>query len=191
MKILTLAALVILTAFQLSPRYMATSAGTDTYRHIYVDNTQLISTLISGFKSTKHDSLEPGSNAFLVGLEFDEKSDKPCFIRAHWWRYTAANPDEQLTTFFDICKSSAKGDQSLVFTSSTALRQAVDGIQVCSNNDKDPHIDSSRKSCTSHDSCPKGGSGTKDDERCYNGVCILPLDAGGTWYGLGRRIEWV
>ncbi|MCU1266247.1 MAG: hypothetical protein JWM21_2565 [Acidobacteria bacterium] len=137
MKILALTALVILTAFELSPRRVTTASGIQTYRHIYVDNAHLFTTPISGFKSSKHDTLEPGSNAFLVGLEFDEKSDKPCFIRAHWWRYTAANPDEQLTTFFDICKSSAKGDQSLVFTSSTALRQAVDGIQVCSNNDKD------------------------------------------------------
>jgi CubicO group peptidase (beta-lactamase class C family) len=134
MRAPTLALLLILCSFPAHPRYRTTPAPAETYRHIY-SGTETHTTGTSGFKSSRRNVLEPGSNAFLQGLEFDEKGDKPCFIRAHWWRHTADNLGEDFTTFFDVCKSDAKGDQRLVFSYSDTLRQAVNSVRVCSNND--------------------------------------------------------
>lgn len=150
MRILPLALLLLLLAllgvpiahYQVPVRHAtATNAfAADTFRFIYSDNKQTHTTGTSGYKGTKQDVREPGSSAFLQGLEFDEKSDKPCFIRAHWWRYTADSLRENFTTLFDICKGDAKGDQSLIFNSTDTLRQAVTSIRVCSNNDKDHRL---------------------------------------------------
>ncbi|HEX6186231.1 MAG TPA: serine hydrolase domain-containing protein, partial [Pyrinomonadaceae bacterium] len=112
----------------------------ETLRFIYADPAQSQPTGISGFKGSRHEVKEPGSNAFLHGLEFDEKGDKPCFVRAHWWRYTADSLSEDFTTIFDICKGDAKGDKRLVFSYSDTSRQAVDSVRVCSNNDKDHRL---------------------------------------------------
>lgn len=142
MKTLTFALLLILFGCVAVSQYQ-TSANVSTagtLRYIYTDLNQLHTTGISGFKGSRQEVKEPGSNAFLQGLEFDEKSDKPCFIRAHWWRHTADNLTEDFTTFFDICKSDAKGDKSLIFSSTTVQRQAVDSVRVCSNNDKDHRL---------------------------------------------------
>ena len=117
-----------------------TASAAETLRYIYYDNNQMHTTGVSGYKGGKQGVQEPGSHAFLQGLEFDEKSDKPCFVRAHWWRYTIDNLREDFTTIFDICKSDAKGDQSLIFSYTDTLRQAVDSIRVCSNNDKDHRL---------------------------------------------------
>ena len=44
------------------------------------------------------------------------------------------------------------------------------------------HRDSSRKACAAHADC-------RDIERCYEARCLQPLDAWGSWYGLGVFLE--
>lgn len=108
--------------------------GAKTYRYIYAPSGDVQNTGVSGFQASQRVVKEPGSNAFLQGLEFDEKSDKPCFIRARWWRYTADSLRQDFTTIFDVCGSDAKSDQSLVFSYTDSMRQAVNSVRVCSNN---------------------------------------------------------
>lgn len=143
MKTLGLASLLILSVCLAVPRRPASASAAplgETLRFIYSDPAQVKDTAVSGFKGSQREVKVPGSNAFLHGLEFDEKGDKPCFVRAHWWRYTGDSLREDFTTIFDICKGDAKGDQSLVFSYSDTLRQAVTWVRVCSNNDKDHRV---------------------------------------------------
>lgn len=139
MKTLALASLMILFVCLAAPRRPASASATpaETLRFISIDPALTRNTGVSGFTGSKREVKEPGGSAFLHGLEFDEKSDKPCFVRMHWWRYTSEATREDFTTVFDICKGDAKGDKSLVFSYSDASRLAVDSVRVCSNNDKD------------------------------------------------------
>ncbi|HEX6187008.1 MAG TPA: serine hydrolase domain-containing protein [Pyrinomonadaceae bacterium] len=147
MKVLTFTLLLVISACLAISHYepSANALRPETVRYIYADGNQIHTTGISGFKGSRREIKEPGANAFLQGLEFDEKGDKPCFIRAHWWRYTAesiadANLPEDFTTFFNICNSSANGDQKIVFSSTEEQRQAVDSIRVCSNNNNNHRV---------------------------------------------------
>ena len=81
----------------------------------------------------------PSDNAFLWGLTFDETDDKPCFIEAHWWRFTS-KAREDFSTLFDICKGKADGDKPAVFNSKDVLLPAVDSVQVCQASDKNPRL---------------------------------------------------
>src|SRR5687768_5796074 len=96
MRALCLASLLILFACLAVSRHptSATAPRAETLRFIYADPAQAQSTGVSGFRGSRREVKEPGSNAFLHGLEFDEKGDKPCFVRAHWWRYTADSLSE-------------------------------------------------------------------------------------------------
>ncbi|HEX7316960.1 MAG TPA: serine hydrolase domain-containing protein [Pyrinomonadaceae bacterium] len=139
MKTLALASLMILIVCIAVPRHpaSATAPPAETLRFISIDPALTRNTGVSGFTGSKREVKEPGGSAFLHGLEFDEKGDKPCFVRMHWWRYTSDTTREDFTTIFDICKGDARGDKSLVFNYSDTSRQAVDSVRVCSNNDKD------------------------------------------------------
>ena len=90
-------------------------------------------TAISGFDANRQTTREPGSSAILYGLEMDETGDKPCFIRAHWWRHTIEDVPQELTTVFDICPKPVDGDKSIIFPNARDTRTAVRAIQVCNN----------------------------------------------------------
>jgi hypothetical protein len=115
---------------------IAAVAGAQTARYIDADPATVKSTDISGRTGTEQTVREPGFNAFLYGLEFDEKGDKPCYVAARWWRYNDQNQPADFTTKFDICRDAAKGDKPLVFTQRADLRLAIDSVKVCSNDNK-------------------------------------------------------
>lgn len=111
----------------------ASSLQADILRYILTSASPVNSSGISGFSSDKKTIRQPGNNAILYGLEFDEKGDKPCYINAHWWRFSSQNLPQELTTKFDICNSTPKVDKSLIFNSTASSRLAINSIQVCSN----------------------------------------------------------
>lgn len=98
------------------------------------------STAISGFDANRQTIREPGSSAVLYGLEMDEAGDKPCFIRAHWWRHTIEDVPQELTTVFDICSKPVDGDKSIIFPNARDTRTAVRAIQVCNNGQKNHRL---------------------------------------------------
>src|SRR5687767_4242827 len=137
-KILTLFLLAALPCVLFTTRsrraLSAVSNAPQTVRYIEAD-THVVPTNISGSKGTSQIIKEPGSHAFLHGLDFDEKGDKPCFIRMHWWRHNSTELRSTFTTFFDICSGDADGDKSLVYDYSDSTHPAVTAIQVGSNKD--------------------------------------------------------
>src|SRR4051812_886162 len=76
-------------------------ASAATMHSIFADTTVTESD-VAGSKSTQVTPRVPSNNAFLWGLTFDETGDKPCFIKAHWWRFTS-KAREDFETSFDIC----------------------------------------------------------------------------------------
>ena len=118
----------------------AAAANGQTVRYIEVDPKSVESTERSGFAGPQETVREPGFNAFLHGLEFAETANKPCYLKAHWWRYTAQNQPSAFTTQFDICGKTAKVDDSLVFATKPDLRLAIDSVRVCSNQSDNHRI---------------------------------------------------
>lgn len=91
-------------------------------------------TAISGFTASQRTIRQPGGGAFLSGLDFDEVGDKPCFIRAHWWRFNSDNTPQELATTFDICSSHVDGDRSILYADARQTKTGVRAIQVCNNS---------------------------------------------------------
>ena len=114
--------------FELSPAH-----AQDPFRSILVVPSDVSSTAISGFDASQRTIKEPGDSAILSGLEMDETGDKPCFIRAHWWRFTPENVPQELTTVFNICPKSLDGDKSILFPNARDTKTGVRAIQVCNN----------------------------------------------------------
>ena len=115
-----------------------TTLHAEIVRYILTSASPVTSTGISGFSADDEATREPGSNALLYGLEFDEKKDKPCYIKAYWWRHSNENIRQDFTTIFDVCNTTPKGDKKLVFNTTPSRRLAIDSIRVCSNS-KDNH----------------------------------------------------
>lgn len=64
------------------------------------------STLISGTIGTDQTIKEPGHDAFLLGIEFGEVHDEPCYLELIWWRYNESYSDRdqgKFSTQFDVC----------------------------------------------------------------------------------------
>lgn len=97
-------------------------------------------TAVSGSKSSSVTSRAPGDDAFLWGLTFDEKGDKPCYIKAHWWRFHTKGERDDFETVFDICSGNAKGDRSAIFHSKDVSLPAVDSVTICQASDKNPRL---------------------------------------------------
>ena len=79
---------------------------------------------------------QPGNDAFLYGIEGNEKSDNPCYVKLHWWRTTGPSSHETLTTQFktDKCSNVDKGDKKAIFEGAAKERIAVSSLAVCTNN---------------------------------------------------------
>ena len=103
----------------------------EVIRTIYVSPESITPTAISGYGATRETIKEPGSNAILSGLEFDEVGDQPCFIRLHWWRSTTDDVQQEFTTDFSICSKKVDGDKSIVFPNARKTKTGVRAIQVC------------------------------------------------------------
>jgi CubicO group peptidase (beta-lactamase class C family) len=109
-----------------------------TAHSIFADST-VTDSGVAGSKSKQVTTRMPGDDAFLWGLTFDETGDKPCFIDAHWWRFTS-KAREDFTTRFDICNNKADGDRSIVFHSNDVKLPAVDSVKVCQSSDNNPRL---------------------------------------------------
>lgn len=107
--------------------------------HSITTGTASAPTGIAGSKSTRLTNHAPGDNAFLRGLTFDETGDKPCYVQAHWWRFTTKSRVD-FTTTFDTCKGKAVGDKAVVFNSKDVLLPAVDSVKVCQSSAKNPRL---------------------------------------------------
>ncbi|MDX2504294.1 MAG: serine hydrolase domain-containing protein [Gammaproteobacteria bacterium] len=128
----------------------------ETFRYILTSASPNQASDVSGFTSTDKTTRQPGSDAILYGLEFDEQSDKPCYIKAHWWRHSGANLPDELTTTFNICKNTPKVQEALIFSSTTTNRLAVNSIQVCSNNKNNHRMKGVKITSTSVDKNESG-----------------------------------
>lgn len=117
-----------------------TSHAADPSRLVFEFSNTHQNTGISGFNAKSETIKEPGEDAFLYGIEFDEVGDKPCFILAHWWRNASDDVQKDFTTKFNICKKTVTGDQSLIFSNGASEQKAVSAIQVCSNNKNNHRI---------------------------------------------------
>jgi CubicO group peptidase (beta-lactamase class C family) len=98
-----------------------------------------VPTGVAGSKSTQVTNRAPGSDAFLWGLTYDEKGDKPCLLIAHWWRYTS-KAREDFDTRFDICNGDADGDKATIFRAEDVLLPAVDSVTVCQAAKNNPRL---------------------------------------------------
>ena len=78
---------------------------------------------------------QPPQGAFLFGIEANEKSDSPCFMKFHWWRKPDGNAPEILATKFHAPKCSAdmNGDKEAIYTNAANQRVAVASLSVCNN----------------------------------------------------------
>jgi CubicO group peptidase (beta-lactamase class C family) len=112
----------------------------ESVRSIVVDPAAVRPTLISGFDASQQTPKEPGNSAILSGLEMDETGDKPCFLRAHWWRFTTDGLPQELTTDFDICSKPVDGDKSALFENARDSKTGVRAIQVCNNGDNNHRL---------------------------------------------------
>ena len=126
-----IAALFVYIIFVLTP---IIGHAADPSRPVFEFSNTHHQTGISGFSAESETIREPGNDAFLYGIEFDEVGDKPCFILAHWWRNTRDDTKNDFTTKFDICKKTVTGDQSLIFSNGASEQKAVSAIQACNNN---------------------------------------------------------
>ena len=112
----------------------------ELFRSILVREIDIGPTAISGFDASQQTVKEPGNSAILSGLEMDEVGDKPCFIRAHWWRFTLEDFPQELTTTFNICSQAVDGDKSAVFENARETKTGVRAIQVCNNNQNNHRV---------------------------------------------------
>jgi CubicO group peptidase (beta-lactamase class C family) len=109
------------------------AAYAEDFRSILVPTTASVPTTISGFDASRQTAKEPGSSAILSGLEMNEVGDKPCFVRAHWWRFTTEDVPQELTSDFNICGKAVDGDKSALFQNARDTKTGVRAIQVCNN----------------------------------------------------------
>ena len=120
----------ILGAFAVLAGFGPTRAD-EPFRTIFYNSVE--PTLISGFDASQRTIKEPGNGAILSGLELDEVGDNPCFIRAHWWRFSGEDVPQELTTDFNICSKPVDGDESTLFPNARETKTGVRAIQVCNN----------------------------------------------------------
>jgi len=111
-------------------------SAADGPRFIEYDGKTITSTPISGYKAKNSEKREAGGDAFLYGIGFDEKKDKPCYVELYWWRLTNDNQRQDFTTRFDICNGNPKGDKEIILEDAVAERLAVHSIEVCTNKKK-------------------------------------------------------
>lgn len=113
-------------------------ASAATLHSIFADKT-VTESGVAGSKSKQATNRVPGDGAFLWGLTFDETGDKPCFVEAHWWRFTS-KAREDFETRFDICNGKADGDRATVFRSNGVELPAVDSVKVCQSSENNPRV---------------------------------------------------
>lgn len=128
---------MILPFLGIAPR---PACAEDSFRSILILPSDVVPTLISGIDANRQTVKEPGSSAILAGLEMDETGDKPCFIRAHWWRFTTDDVPQELTTDFNICGKAVDGDKSALFSNPRDTKTGVRAIQVCNNGDNNHRL---------------------------------------------------
>ena len=94
-------------------------------------------TKISGVAGNSHTTREPGNDAFLYGMAFDEVSDRPCYLKLFWWRHNVATvPGDWLfETVFNKCSGGHPGeDERLVIPGVSIVNlRAIHAVKVCSS----------------------------------------------------------
>ena len=103
-------------------------------RRYFAGNT-VSTTNISGVAGNSHTTREPGNDAFLYGMEFDEVSDRPCYLKLYWWRHNVATvPGDWLfETVFNKCPGgSPPGDEELIIPNVSIVNlRAIHALKVC------------------------------------------------------------
>lgn len=108
--------------------------GPTQAQEVTFDDKLITSAGLSGYSGSVT-TRQPGQNAFLYGIEGDEKSDQPCYMKFHWWRTTGANSHETVRTEFRTSKCSGidSGDKQAIFSGAAKDRVAVSSLSVCTN----------------------------------------------------------
>lgn len=90
---------------------------------------------VSGHSGTEH-VLSAGSNFFLYGMEWSERNDEPCYLKAYFFGHDGKKWTSK-TKELSLCKrSSSMKSVSLVAPTSGETARAVRQIEVCTSKKK-------------------------------------------------------
>lgn len=138
-------ALLVLTACTAWGQRTPIKKRTPAPRTTTITAGAVTSTNLSGYAGDDQTLREPGNDAFLWGIDFEETGDEPCYLRLHWWRANVSDRRQgEFETRFDVCDGNVGYTKKLripnAYTSEVEGLRAAHALKVCTNKKRNHRL---------------------------------------------------